>query len=274
MSNKLIITEVVDFPEKITKTYWIAGMRIVQGKTIVMIENAIYYIEKNEKYTHFIHFNGSFHKVYVKKGKFFLDDADMGINADKLFVVDNRVYTLDGEFFREISMLMVMGKALVSVRNSWSILPQSTVVYKNCIYNGVFKKNYFYIPYEEGACTMVDIKMDGVRVVDAAYDRYTLYVMTFYQGTYSRSVFKFDKKMEIVDHSTEDDVGLSEINMTSLGNGINLLLVDDDIHLTVPMKTEQKVVTGVGLPDSAVLTNDGNSAYYFYENKLSSIKMS
>lgn len=274
VSNKLIIASVAGFSEKITKVYWVGGIRVIQGATKALVGNREYNLDKGEKNVHFIHFNSVFHKVSIRHGKLFINDIEQMVNADKVFVINNRLYVLDGEFFREIALMAVMGKAIVSIRSSWNILPQSATAYKNCIYNGVFKKNYFYIPFDEGKCQIVDIKIDGVRIIDAAYDAYTLYVMFFDKGVYNRAVFKFNKDMVIVDSAIENDVSLSEINTTSLNNGVNLLLAEDDIHLTVPLKTEKKVVTGVGLPDDAVLTNDGNSAYYFHDTILFSIRMS
>lgn len=273
VSNKLIITLDTEYSEKITKAYWISGVKIIQGTNTAIVGRREYNILQ-EKDTHFIHYDGMFHKVFTKGQRLFIDDVEQMINADRVFVIDNRLYTLYGESFGEIGMTSISGKLFVAIKNSWDILPYASKLYKNCIYNAVFQKNYFYIPFEEDKCQIVDIQMDSVRIIDAAYEKHTLYVMTFDKGIYSRALFKFDKNMNIVDHITENDVSLSEINMTSLNNGINLLLAEDDIHLTVPMKTEKKVVGNVGLPDNAVLTNDGNTVYYFHENKLFSMKMS
>jgi serine/threonine protein kinase len=274
VSNKLIVNLAIEFPEKIMKTYWVSGIRVVQTVSFAKVGNRDYALDRSERDVHFIHFSSTFHKVFTRRGKLFIDDIEQTINADKVFVIDNRLYVLDGEFFREIELMSLMNKIMVSIKSSWNILPQSAVAYKNCIYNGVFKKNYFYIPFDSGKCQIVDIKMDGVRVIDAAYDKNTLYVMLFDKGIYSRALFKFNKEMAIVESAVENDVTLSEINMTSLNNGINLLLADGDIHITVPMRTEKKIVSSVGLPEGAVLTNDGATAHYFYENKLFSIKMS
>lgn len=270
VSNKLIINLVLEFSEKIKKVKWVNGIRVIQGKYFVMFGNKKTSFDSYN--SDFIYFNNNFIKVSIRDESLFINDFKTEIYAIKHFIIDNRLYIIDNENVREINFLNLREKDSAFIKNSWSILPNASVLYKNCIYSNIFGKSYFYIFYEEEKCKIIDIKLDAVRIIDASYEKETLYVMFFDKGIYNRAIYKFDKEINIVDSTIDKDISLNEINTTALNNGINLLLSDDNIYITIPLKTERKIINDVGLSD-AFLTSDGSSIYFFKENKLYSMKM-
>ena len=276
VTNKLSITEVLEFSEKIKNVKFYPMYNIIVGETIYKVGNNTYKL--HSKHSEIILFNGEILELFIRNGKLHYVrnniDEELNILASKMMIIDDRIYILHSDKLMEIK-IEKMKNLIFSINNSWNILSGSSSLFKNCLYSNMLGKAYFYIPSKEKTCNILHLEsLDGYKILDAAYEKDTMIVVAFKKGSYSRFTIKFlSNDFTFTDIVEEKDVTLSEINFTTLDNKVSLLLADDEIQITVAKSTNKKILSSVGLPLDCVLENDGNSVYYYCDRKLFRIKM-
>ena len=276
VTNKLSITEVLEFSEKIKNVKFYPMYNIIVGETIYKVGNNTYKL--HSKHSEIILFNGEILELFIRNGKLHYVrnniDEELNILASKMMIIDDRIYILHSDKLMEIK-IEKMKNLIFSINNSWNILSGSSSLFKNCLYSNMLGKAYFYIPSKEKTCNILHLEsLDGYKILDAAYEKDTMIVVAFKKGSYSRFTIKFlSNDFTFTDIVEEKDVTLSEINLTTLDNKVSLLLADDEIQITVAKSTNKKILSSVGLPLDCVLENDGNSVYYYCDRKLFRIKM-
>ena len=85
------------------------------------------------------------------------------------------------------------------------------------------------IPFEPGKCVNTPIKeLDGLRVIDAKFERGFMMVIAEKDSKYNRYIFCFNETMSSYTCGVQNDVQDVTVNFTSLSNGICVHMVDDD----------------------------------------------
>jgi hypothetical protein len=197
-------------------------------------------------------------------------------------VVDNTLYTVyDGEI-SEIGFNEMGDKVFATVKNSWSVLPQSSLVFDGVVYQDVLGKAYLALlcPPDQPMPGMCHIKpipeLDGYRIIDAKHDSGVCMVVGRHKsGRYDKLVLRFDKRYDRYHTRVIEDVDQASINFITLANGLIISINDDgalELFTRDPASTKMKVIEDPDVDGSMVLCKDGMRAMFHRGKTLYSIK--
>lgn len=279
-SNKFDIEEKKEFDDKIIGCEWILNNRITYTAKAIYMNNKK--LSDNNLKSGIIFYENNSYLVDIKDGLSITDTnsnkeiANLKLNIDRLLIIDNRIYIIQNDKLIEIKIQKLGSNIIAFTGNIWSILPNSSHVFRKVIFSDVLGKAYLYIPHKENTCEIIQVpELKGYKILDAKYEKGICVVSAFnkVEKVYDRILIKFESDNKAYKFSIQSDVTPSGINFISLPNNIYLLLNgDDELEIGQRYKDGVKVLTNTKLGDISLFHN-GLNVYYFYDKKVFSIKL-
>lgn len=202
-----------------------------------------------------------------------LDCQDLMITNNILYIKNegNLVETFFIETFDIITMI---------IKNTWKIMPHSSIVFSDVIYQNVLGKSYLVIPIPKidglSSCITKEIpEIEKFKIIEAKHDSGICVLIGFKDNVYHRIVLKFDGKYEEYSYRIVKDIIFSTINFVVLENGIVLLMNDDKLEIFSKdiSKPNIKVFEDSDINSTMKFCKNGTNVMFFKNNKLFKIKM-
>jgi hypothetical protein len=272
--DKFTIDKIFDADSRITGCVWAFGNRVLFTEKSVYLDShdkqlpsktaGVVYFENNP---YLVDIVGK--KLIVKHyhNSQVLSDS---IAATKKLIIDNRIYVINDDKLMEIKFSSISGKTFVTVGNVWNVLPNSTHAFREIVYSDVLGKPYFYVPFKEGSCAILQVpELTKHKIVDAKYENGVCMLMTFENNEYHRATIKFNQDFSGYAFEIEKDVILSSINFVTLPNSIYMYYTGEgEMVIGSRFKSEKRVFTNIKFANDISLCHNGLEVYYYSENAL------
>lgn len=214
-------------------------------------------------------------KMYDVKNK---QVVNLTTAATEFMVVNNTLYVRFEDSFTEMSVWEGNGKILTTPATTWKIMPKASTVLDGVVYQNILGKAYLSIPIPENhSMVVIPIpEMDGYRIIDGKHEN-RICMLTGHKGSvYSKIILRFDETYSKYDIRIIDNIEYSNINFTTLENGVCVSINDDDsLEVFAHHLTNNRVIgyKDPSINSSMTLCKDGARVMFFKGNKLYSMKM-
>lgn len=283
-TNHFEISTVQEFQDEIVKVRTWNGNRVVTTKKQIFVNKMNYRVSTPEIDVVFTPKMMKPIFVKVDKGKLSLrdtkgNDLNIDISCEEKMVIGNTIFVkFEGNLY-ELIINEFGDRVVPSVKQTWNIMPLSSQLFDNMIYQNVLGKAYIVIPHPEeslknSSCSIVSVpELNGYRIIDGKYENKVCMLIGNKGSVTSKFILRFsdDSKYDcrIVDDSTF-------INFTVLDNGISISINDDDTIEVFSNNLSSNKVNAIQDPDinqSMMLVKDGIKTLFFNQNKLYSLSM-
>lgn len=283
-TNHFEISTVQEFQDEIVKVRTWNGNRVVTTKKQIFVNKMNYRVSTPEIDVVFTPKMMKPIFVKVDKGKISLrdtkgNDLNIDISCEEKMVIGNTIFVkFEGNLY-ELIINEFGDRVVPSVKQTWNIMPLSSQLFDNMIYQNVLGKAYIVIPHPEeslknSSCSIVSVpELNGYRIIDGKYENKVCMLIGNKGSVTSKFILRFsdDSKYDcrIVDDSTF-------INFTVLDNGISISINDDDTIEVFSNNLSSNKVNAIQDPDinqSMILVKDGIKTLFFNQNKLYSLSM-
>lgn len=283
-TNHFEISTVQEFQDEIVKVRTWNGNRVVTTKKQIFVNKMNYRVSTPEIDVVFTPKMMKPIFVKVDKGKISLrdtkgNDLNIDISCEEKMVIGNTIFVkFEGNLY-ELIINEFGDRVVPSVKQTWNIMPLSSQLFDNMIYQNVLGKAYIVIPHPEeslknSSCSIVSVpELNGYRIIDGKYENKVCMLIGNKGSVTSKFILRFsdDSKYDcrIVDDSTF-------INFTVLDNGISISINDDDTIEVFSNNLSSNKVNAIQDPDinqSMMLVKDGIKTLFFNQNKLYSLSM-
>jgi hypothetical protein len=284
-TNNFEIASLGEFPDEIVRVKFWNANRAVTTKKQIWINKMHYNISSPD--VDIVFTPKMMNPVFVKIENELLSLFDVtkkeainvNISCQEKLVIGNVIFAkYEGNLF-EVTIDEFGDKILAFVKHTWGVMPKSSQLLDNIIFQNVLGKSYLVIPHPEessknSSCAIILApELNGYRIIDGKYEN-KVAMLTGNKGSVnSKFIFRFngDSKYDcrIIDDSTS-------INFTVLDNGICISINDDDTIEVFSNNLASNKVNAIQDPDinqSMMLTKDGVRTLFFNQNKLYSLTM-
>lgn len=276
--DKFTIDKIFEANGNITGCTWIFGNRVAYTDKSVYFDKHDYILPS--KAVGVVYFENEPYLIDIVNKKLEVKHTfperliSNNIAATKKLIIDNRLYVINDDKLIEVQFKGLNGKVFVATGNVWNILPNSTQVFREIIYSDVLGKPYLYVPFKEGACSIVAIpELSKHKILDAKYENGICILLTFKDNLYHRIVIKFADDFVKYNFEIESDVVPFGVNFVSLPNNIYMYYTGEgEVIIGSRFKSEKKIFSDIKFDHDIVLCHDGISVYYYSENSLFRIK--
>ena len=195
------------------------------------------------------------------------------IKSDDFMIRDKYLYTVGSDNI--IRWNFIEGKKiLASSKFVAGCHEKSTKVFDGVIYQDMFGKPAFFIPYGDKSAYFDIIKeMSGYRILDAKSEDNLLVVLAEKKGKYSRFVIIFDEKFSSYSIREVEDVQYHDINFTKMPSKPCVLCIDDNIIEIFFDNKKVKEIDNSPFDHTMKLFNDGNKVFFMNGKKIFSVSM-
>lgn len=151
------------------------------------------------------------------------------IEAEDLFVFYNTLFIKNNSNFTTYSLLN-FSEDFFAVKQNITIMPFSSQVYDNCIYQNTINKAWFYLIHDKETIPVVKIKeLDSKKIINAKYLNQILYVVYQENNEYIHKIFKLNHNFNEYKEIINQHLDHSHINMTVNDKGIVLFSYADHL---------------------------------------------
>jgi len=238
-TNNFQITRVKEYDSKIVAHRHVFGKSIVKTQSEVWIDNVNYKVNPG---VDVIITNTNLTDILVKvqNGNLHLKILDQSIKlmyqvmrATGMMVVGNSLFITYGGSLTEIGFNDMVGKVMISIDSSWSIMPTTHEVFDGVIYQQIMGKPYLVIPIpKQGEKTKYIEKeiseLAEYKVVNAKFDNGVVMLTGYKDSRYDLHIIRFGNDYKDYQHRLVEDVDLQEPNFVVLDNGIGIAIMSDD----------------------------------------------
>jgi hypothetical protein len=277
--DKFVIEKIFEADSTITGCGWTFGNRVMFTEKSIYLNGR----EKSlpSKSAGMIYFDGEAYLVDIKDGRLVVKQYATGkimsdvLAADKKLIIENRLYIINDEKLMEIKFKGISGRVFVTTGNVWSVLPNSTHVFRELIYSDVLGKPYLYIPFKEDACSIVQIpELVKHKIIDAKYENGICMLLTFAKHVYNRVAIKFNPDFQTYAFEIETDVIPSGVNFVSLPNNIYMYYTGEgEVVIGSRFKSEKKIFSDIKFDSEITFCHNGLEVHYYSNNTLYRIKV-
>ena len=155
-----------------------------------------------------------------------------------------------------------------------NIFEAATRMFSGLAVQDILGKCWVVIPFEPGKCVNIPIKeLDGLRIIDAKFERGFMMVIAEKDSKYHRHIFCFNSTMSSYTCRVQNDVQDVTVNFTSLSNGICVHLADDDTVEVFRTNDKIKEIKDPPITTDVHLMNDSTGIIFINKNELYSLKL-
>jgi hypothetical protein len=283
-TNHFEISSIQEFQDEIVKVRTWNGNRVVTTKKQIFVNKMNYRVSTPEIDVVFTPKMMKPIFVKVEKGKLSLrdtkgNDLNIDISCEEKMVIGNTIFVkFEGNLYELI--INEFGERVVpSVKQTWNIMPLSSQLFDNMIYQNVLGKAYIVIPHPEeslknSSCSIVSVpELNGYRIIDGKYENKVCMLIGNKGSVTSKFILRFSEDSKYDCRVANDS---TFINFTVLDNGISISINDDDTIEVFSNNLNSNKVNAIQDPDinqSMVLVKDGIKTMFFNQNKLYSLSM-
>jgi hypothetical protein len=206
-------------------------------------------------------------------------DLDLHVTRKPL-VIDNTIYAVHEGDMTEIAIHELSGKPMASVTNVWKIMPKSSQIFDNMIFQTVLGKAYIVIPYHRSGKSYCAVKhiaeLDEYRIIHGKHDNRVCMFIGVKDHLYHRLILRFDEYYDRYDLRVVEDIDYPSLNFVTLDNGV---VVSIDEHAAVEMfshKVGSGTIKRIEDPDitgTMLLSKEGTQVFCHTEKTLYTLKM-
>lgn len=287
-ATKIFVKEIV---KTISIIFDLVLDRKSENEDIIGYENN-FLITKNKFLTKKTEYNRSIDEIIVytnKDNPVFISIKDKYLNITKpghtpvktniqcyiKTVINDKLVVLNEDKLMEIS-LNEYDNITPIVKTFWSVMPNSTKLYKGIVCQNVLGVKYFIIPFQgSGSLTPCIIKaipeLREHRIISAKHECGIVNVITLNTNTsaYDSLIFNFNNDYTSYEYIREEDVNIHEPNFTVLDNGTFVRINTND---TVEIRNVSLGLNKVKLLSDKAVTFDmklykKNSIVYISKGK-------
>ena len=211
----------------------------------------------------------------------------LDIECTEKMIVENTLYVRNEGKLIEISVdnmgKKMDRKVIPSIKSVWDIIPYSSKMFSNVIYQNIMGNPYLGIPIpkigEPSSFIEINIpELEGYKIVDAKYESHVCVIVghSHKSGQYDRLILRFDKNFKTYDHRVIEDINYTTINFVVLDNGIAVSINEDDIMEIFSNNIKNKEVKSITDPEinnNLKLCKSGMKLMFFQDNKIYRIQI-
>jgi len=199
------------------------------------------------------------------------------LSADKLFVVDGRLYVLHGSQILEMQFMEIGTNTVVSSNVVGTVLESGTQLHDGVIVQNLFDSHYISVFPASKECRQIALRaLDGYRLIEAKYERGLLMAVAVDNktGKYDRFIFWFDNKWN-PQHTIIKDITFTGLNFTVLDNGVCIMINEDEVVeiFRVADPTTRKEIDDPIVESDMELCSKGSQTMFTRGGKLYSFSM-
>lgn len=148
--------------------------------------------------------------------------------ADKIFAFNNQIYAVNYDNFMSLELIN-FGKETLTIKSSFSIMPYSSQVFDNCIYQNTMGKGFMYLIHDKDTTPLIKFKeLDGKKIVNAKYKNNILIVNYKNSFNYTNIIFKINNFFDKYEVIYQEDNDVSNINFTVNDKGVACYIPEDE----------------------------------------------
>jgi hypothetical protein len=285
----------VDFFTEITKDDAIVFFSILMGQKVIKTQNNDLFIGKT-KYsavlqgTEVVFSTRSLTPVFIKVQNDMLNLSisstmkvlkDISIACTEMMVIENTLYVRNEGKMIEVSFYESGNNIIPTIKSSWDIMPKSSTIFSNIIYQDILGKPYFSIPLpKEGGRSSCIVKhipeLDGYKIIDAKHQSHVCVIVGHKNNQYDKFVIVFSDDYQGYFSRCIPDVDYVGVNFTVLDNNVAIHIPDDgtmEVFLANPKNTDVKKLNDPCIQTTMRLCKDGTTAMVYQDARVMKIKM-
>ncbi len=202
------------------------------------------------------------------------------LNCQDFMIINNILYIKNEGNFIETSFIEASNKITLIIKNTWKIMPYSSIIFSGVIFQNVLGKPYLVIPIPKidglSSCIIKEIpEIKDFKIIEAKHDCGVCVLIGFKKNIYNKIILKFDTEYNKYSCRIIEDIASISINFITLKNSIVLLMNDDKLEVFSNniSNSNIKVFDDPDINSTMMLCKNGITAMFFKKNKLYKIKM-
>lgn len=239
-SHKFEFKEITDLNDlgEITNVVFSFGTRLVQGKKGILIYGKVDPLPPTTKISFTPQMNHAI-AAQVDKGSIKLTNLSTGksmgeVGGVRVMAYENRFYVKDGDSVYEIEYIELPIQTRPTMRLVANIVDKATTFYDGVLVQKLLEATFVSLFPQPGMHYEIRVKeLEGLRVVDAKFDRQVLQVVAVTSsGKYQRLVFRFSSDFSEYDVRVVPDITHTGLNFVVLDTG-TCVQIDEEERVNV-----------------------------------------
>lgn len=207
--------------------------------------------------------------------------SDVGINASKVFVINNIAYVINDEYLQELGVHELAGRKQISVTSARKILPHAITVYSGVIVQNLLGKIYLMIPEAAGRMPQIAVpELDQYKIIDGRYESgVAVFRVADTKGNYQYIRLIFNNALIAYQSQTLADTG-DWMNFTVIDKGhqqqvLVSLPADSGIELLNPAEQNRqiRVIEDDKIKTTMRLVNDAGRVAFYADKSIYTMRM-
>ncbi|MCP5419594.1 MAG: hypothetical protein H6969_03730 [Gammaproteobacteria bacterium] len=276
------LTLLASFDEPIRSVKSYAGIRVVMTESVCHVGKTRYPMRALDMDVLFTPRSHTPCAVFVDQGRLCVVNLRSGqplasaFLAERCWVVDNTLYTLQYDNFLEIRLSELGDRLLLAPGSAWKVLPQATVPLHNLLYQNMLGRAHLAIPMRAGACQIIAVpELDGSKIISGRWERGVAMLVVHTAGRYDRLTLRFNTEHTRYHARREENVDTASINFVTLDNGVCIDLSDDALQLFFadPANDTRKTILSPAVDSSLSLAKEGTQVLCYRGEQLYALSM-
>lgn len=188
------------------------------------------------------------------------------IRLESFLIIDNELYIKNNGDFHHIKLLNI-NKKILTINNSWDIMPYSSYLYKNIVYQNILGKFWVSIPVSKKNWVVnLNIKeLNDKKILDMKRIQHILFVVVK-EDDIKKYIIKFDENYE--KYKVFDIKDSEYFNFVVLDNKLVVNMEDKEIEIfDSNFDKDKKKILNHDIIDVELVNKDSN-VMFFRGNKL------
>jgi len=203
--------------------------------------------------------------------------------ASEIMVVGNHLYYRNRGSLVEMSMHdhPSLNRVIPAMKHDWQIMPNSSTLFAGVVFQNMLGVPYISIPLPKSDKNSSFItkkipELDGHKIMDAKHDNHVVTLFTSCKGDYKIIVLRFDKEYNKYDCREIICSDVGDINMTTLDNGVCIMIPENgilEVFGNKPFVNDVKSIHDPVIETDMRLCKNGTTAMFHKGKSLYTIKM-
>lgn len=204
--------------------------------------------------------------------------------AEAFMCIDNRIYCKERSNIHEYIATEFNGRIIMSVTNTWQVLPKATSLFDGLFHQNVMGKHYLTVPFQDGSNlrgSSVSVMLDSLQehqLLDARRVKNVIMLLSTHKNEYYRTTIIFSSDFKKHEIETVKTTNSDDLNFIVTSKGILVCLYDGEIVISKATLSGGKPMKKKSIKDSQLsldmqLCSIGNEVRFFTDNKLYRLSM-
>lgn len=282
-NEKFVVTKILELPDPILGFYYLNGfMYTITKSGIYAGTRKVKDMGSMPKGISLANVPGADPVVVIKyESKITFEtltgDIVGGIAAKQAMHLNGIIYSTYNGRMSENKFIVGTGgskKIFHSAKPVSNIFEASTRMFSGLAIQDILGKCWVVVPFESGKCVNIAInELDGLRIIDAKYERFIMMVVAEKDSKYHRYIFCFNENMSSYTCREQHGIHETSVNFTCLSNRICVHLSDDETIEVFRTNDKVKEVKDPPITTDVHLMNDSTGIIFINKNGLYSLKL-